>query len=185
MVSSNGWISFDTALTNPYPVPQKLPAATVPNKTIAWFWRDLDQTTSNGSSYYGPFPGGFMVRIVTQIPGGSPDTVIIAIMLYKTGAIKVSYQGLEVPETGSIGIENALGTDGLNPSYIGVGENGFTLTAGKAVVYYDLVARGTIDAYILQTLQRKQSVSAMVRLNPRAALGQLLNDTTTQLGGHA
>ena len=56
---------------------------------------------------------------------------------------------------------------------------------GKAVVYYDLVARGTIDAYILQTLQRKQSVSAMVRLNPRAALGQLLNDTTTQLGGHA
>src|SRR5207247_1294137 len=77
-----------------------------------------------------PIAGGFMVRMVTTAIGASQWGVVVRIGIYKSGVIKVVYDGLDLPETASVGIENATGTAGLNPSYLGTGQNGFVLAAG-------------------------------------------------------
>ena len=79
VVSSNGWISFDTTVTNPVPVGQALPVSFIPNAVIAFFWRDLD---APDLSQYTPFAGGGSYLIRTKPKGASGPSIALQVALY-------------------------------------------------------------------------------------------------------
>ncbi len=124
-VGSNGMIGFDTTAMNSR-VLTPLPAATTPNNIIAWYWRDLNPVDADDSANVHVYVSSDGTDCVIQFvdypiylsSGG--DVVTAEVILSDNGMIKIQYQSFAAgfdKESGTVGIEDASGTDGLEVVY--------------------------------------------------------------------
>jgi hypothetical protein len=123
-VGSNGILGFSaTGMDSRIGTP--LPYADTPNNIIAWWWDDLDVTDDDNTDAHVYFDttGGRCVIQFVDYPeyGAAPGDVITAqVILEPSGLIKIQYQSLAPgfdASTGTVGIENHDGTDGLEVVY--------------------------------------------------------------------
>jgi len=115
-VSDNGWLSFNNPGASAFQTAGQLPSPTDPDAIIAPYWTDLNvssaapgrnirHATVNAINAY---------RIqynAIQQPGGA--AVLFDVYLFADGRIKFHYLSVATPTATSIGIENALGSDGF------------------------------------------------------------------------
>jgi len=131
-ICSNGFLSFTSALTS-YSN-GALPDSAEPNNLLAFFWDDLNPSSS-GNVYYYQDTNRFIVEF-NQVPryGGSTGEITAQVIIYSNGNIIYQYQ--TVPTTTNsctIGIENSDGSVGLNVvndnAYV---ENGLAILFNQA-----------------------------------------------------
>ena len=124
-IGSNGIIGFDTTDMHRR---QKtfIPNGSTPNGFLAWLWDDLDITNGNN-------PGGRVIldtsgqRAIIQFidfpeySGNAGDVVNAEVILYPDGTVKFQYlsfaDGFD-KNSGTVGIENMAGNDGLETAYL-------------------------------------------------------------------
>ena len=120
MISSNGFVTFDTTLIGGYPVNQSIPGGAQPNNTIAPFWDDLNPE-AGGNIYYrtsGSYPTRqFIVQweAVPHSPNEGSHT--FQMILYETlNEIVFQYKNMTGiyanGNSATWGIENETGTVG-------------------------------------------------------------------------
>lgn len=171
-ISSNGWISFNTALTSSTLGNTLLPNAGVPNDIIAGMWDDLVSPTVN---YYtlGTAPNRRFVvdYFESRHFGGPTGAVQFQIVLNETSNIVqilcVSCAADPSSPSATQGIENATGTDGITVP--GRGNNGWS-------------AFGDCTAFIPTSCTFSETQDVTVNPTPNASAG---NDTSICLGGTA
>lgn len=111
-ICTNGFLSFSP--TNPTPQNMGIPEPLLPNNHLAVFWDDLNPV-GGGTIYYKAEPQNdrFIVQYdqVVRFDTSVPET--FQVILHRDGSIL--YQYADVQETGycTVGIENAVGDDGL------------------------------------------------------------------------
>jgi hypothetical protein len=121
-ISSNGFISFDTAATDGCCAGQKLPDLALPNNLIAFAWEDYSPQSGGSVSYYttGVPPNRKLVirfdSLLHYSLSGSNDPVTSRIELYETSN-NIEIHTLSMPGNPNglwfnhtEGIENATGT---------------------------------------------------------------------------
>lgn len=123
-IGSNGIIGFaaeDMGLR----VRTSLPTATTPNNIIAWLWDDLDPTDLNNTDahvYLDTTDDRFVISFVDypEYSAAAGDVITAQVILEQTGHIKLQYlsvaPGFDV-SFGTVGIENAAATDGLEIAF--------------------------------------------------------------------
>ncbi|MBN2828790.1 MAG: choice-of-anchor D domain-containing protein, partial [Candidatus Cloacimonetes bacterium] len=133
-INANGMITFGAgsgSLSN-----TALPSNGTPNNMIAWFWDDMNPSSSNytGHIYYqnGTVQGlnALIITFLDYIEYGGAATpancVQAQVILFENGNIRIQYDyvGTSLDLTSeTIGIENADGTDGLQVAYNTTGVN--------------------------------------------------------------
>lgn len=126
-VSDNGWLTFDTTITNPQPTPSTLPAITAPPLMLAAYWRDLEPFATIDPFYFEPVEGGAYFRYAAQRPG-SGALILYHMVLYDTGCFKFWYQFVDAPDTVSVGMQdNGTAGRGKNAIFLGSSPEGFDL----------------------------------------------------------
>jgi hypothetical protein len=123
-VSSNGWISFDTATPSGF-FNDPIPDASDVNNAIFPFWDDLYPAYGGNIFYLDDAANGRAIFQWNEIrhigqPGDSSYT--FQAMLYTNGEIYVNYANMDdVPfyglNTASVGVENAGGSLGMQVNY--------------------------------------------------------------------
>ena len=124
-VASNGMIGFDsTGLKSRYKKP--IPTDSLPNNMICWLWDDLNPTDSDvpEARVYMDTVGGQCVIMFHEYPeygAAAGDVINAEVILMPDGSIKIQYldfgSGFDIG-SGTIGIENNDGTDGLEVAYL-------------------------------------------------------------------
>jgi hypothetical protein len=90
-----------------------IPTAGTPNNMICWLWDDLNPNDINNTDdhvYVEASGGSFIVQFSVG------DVITMQVILYPDGTIKLQYLSIAAgfdTESGTIGIENGDGTDGL------------------------------------------------------------------------
>jgi len=158
VISSNGFLSFDpdagSDLSN-----DPIPSAGGTENLIAALWDDLDPGNGDGAPgeiYYQDMGDGrFIVQydMVPHWPDGDAELNTFEIILNQSGSILLQYSSFtddaSGPESYTVGIENADGTDGLqvafNEAYL---EDGLAvlISARPSFVTGVTPATGTIPA---------------------------------------
>jgi hypothetical protein len=116
-VSPNGYVTFspfagDTSVNAP------LPGATAPTNLIAFFWDDLDlSTTGHVYTDYDQFAGTFTLQFQNVQFKGSSSTVTCQLILKSSGEILMQYKSVAVSNACTVGIQNAAGNQGLQVAY--------------------------------------------------------------------
>ena len=111
-ICSNGWISFTstaTELTN-----YELPSTSAPANQLALFHDDLNPSSSGWVGYYND--GTRLIVEYSAVPRYSTlELYTMQLHLYPSGRIEYHYQTMQTGrlDEGTIGIQNADGTDGL------------------------------------------------------------------------
>lgn len=127
--SDNGYITFDNSATLSQPANTLLPSATAPLNSIFAFWDDLELKavpsntnikTEVRSFTYGSAPNRVhVIQWFTASPFGAPisntNFLYFAIRLFEGGSFDVvhNYGITANPLSGTIGAQNADGTDGV------------------------------------------------------------------------
>ena len=120
LVSDNGYITFETAASTSDPVNGSIPSTGGPNNAIYSFWDDLGLTNPTGivgkvrTSEYGIAPNRVhVIQWISVTPAGGSGFLSTAIRLYECGDFDIvhSYANASVL-TGTVGCENATGTNG-------------------------------------------------------------------------
>ena len=125
-ISSNGYLTFGSdasSLGN-----SELPNPESPNDLIAMYWDDLDPGDSQGGGgsiyyYYDETNDRFIVQYeaVPHFPDGNGETSTFQAILNADGSIKLQYLDMTddegTPNSHTIGIENADGSDGLQVAF--------------------------------------------------------------------
>lgn len=117
-VGSNGFLTFEEFEGNTYTNPQ-MPSSSVPNNIIAGFWDDLDGS-DRGTVYYKEEGNRFIVQFDhwPRFYGQDNQDYTFQIVLYSSGKIMLYYESLTASVmSGTVGIENYDGTDGLQIVY--------------------------------------------------------------------
>jgi hypothetical protein len=116
-VSPNGFVTFspfggDTS-TNTI-----LPGGSAPSNGIAFFWDDLDLSTS-GHVYTltDPITGTFTLEFQNVRFKSTAATVNCQLILKTTGEILMQYQSLAFSNTCTVGVQNAARTQGLTVAF--------------------------------------------------------------------
>ncbi|HTL57883.1 MAG TPA: DUF5060 domain-containing protein [Candidatus Limnocylindrales bacterium] len=116
-LSPNGFITFgpfggDTSLNLP------LPSNSAPSNCIAFFWDDLDLSTG-GHIYYAtdPIAGTFTIQFQNVPIKGAGTTVSAQLILNISGEIIMQYQTLGRSNSCTVGLQNAMRTQGLQVAY--------------------------------------------------------------------
>ncbi len=132
-ISSNGYLTFDDADSTPSDYTNDLiPTAGTPNDLIAVYWDDFDPGNGSGGGgtvYYEDLGDGrFVVQWdeVPHFPDGDGELVTFQAILNADGTMLFQYLSFiddaSEPNSGTIGIENATGTIGLeiaaNEAYV-------------------------------------------------------------------
>ena len=127
IVTENGYLTFGTAgtINEPSFTNQDLPSAAAPNDLIATYWKGTGglSTSSAGSVHYQDMGDGRFVVQFTGVPnsGNTSERNTFQTILYASGQIDFQYltvaQDTSDPNTYTIGIENATGTDALQVVY--------------------------------------------------------------------
>ncbi len=127
-VSTNGWITLNTAETITSYSNVTIPTSTAPNALVAPFWDDLVSTNIR----YQLVSGNLVVSWIGTTRSGATGTYTFQAILYPSGIIVFQYNSLGTTvNSATIGVENATGTIGslvnFNISYA---------VAGRAVRIY-------------------------------------------------
>jgi hypothetical protein len=116
-VSPNGFVTFnpfggDTS-TN-----RALPGAQAPTNMIAFFWDDLDLSTT-GHVYVDsdPFAGAFTLQFQNVRFKGSASTVTCQLILKTSGEILMQYKSMATSNACTVGLQNAAGNQGLQLAF--------------------------------------------------------------------
>jgi len=149
VVSDNGWLSFDTTVSDPAPGPVTLPSTGAPPQMIAAFWGDLEPAPIVNAYFYrsSDLAAHFRFFATHKISGQS---VTINMVLYRTGAIKVIYDSINEADVVGTGIQNdgSVGF-GLTPIFRGVSAEGFVLDNDAILLY---LPSPTLDCSSAETL---------------------------------
>ncbi|MHC4990778.1 MAG: hypothetical protein ACYTGC_07330, partial [Planctomycetota bacterium] len=128
-ISSNGYLSFGGSLTDFSNDP--IPSIVNPNNLIAPYWTDLNPS-DGGQIWYGLFDGGSRLIVewnsVAEFGTGGASTVTCQAALHQDGTIQFIYGDLVNSPAGgpgsvSIGVEDALGIEGVSIDDTQVGNN--------------------------------------------------------------
>jgi hypothetical protein len=128
-VNVNGFIVFNQGLSGGFSSNAQIPSTSSPNDMIAAWWDDL-HTGPTGSVQYDVAPNGELVIQWTGVEHGSGNqsgelaTFQIALHPSPDNQIELYYDRAtfatgSTPWTATIGVENAGGTVGLNPTGVG------------------------------------------------------------------
>ena len=116
-VSPNGFVTFspfggDTSTNT------TLPGGSAPSNGIAFFWDDLDLSTS-GHVYTltDPINGTFTLEFQNVRFKSTTATVNCQLILKTTGEILMQYQSLAFSNTCTVGVQNAARTQGLTVAF--------------------------------------------------------------------
>ncbi|MFH1686046.1 MAG: hypothetical protein ABIE70_00820, partial [bacterium] len=123
-IGSNGIVGF-SADNMGSRIRTTLPTADAPNNIIAWMWDDLDPTNANNSDVhlYLDTTGGQCVISFVNYPeynAAAGDVISAQVILDPTGHIKLQYLSIDPgfdASFGTVGIENATGSDGLEVAF--------------------------------------------------------------------
>jgi hypothetical protein len=116
-VSPNGFVSFslfggDTSVNQP------LPGLAGPTNLIAFFWDDLDLSTTGHAYTYGdPLAGTFTLQFQNVRFKGTSSTVTCQLILKTTGEILMQYKSIAVSNSCTVGVQNAAGDQGLQVAF--------------------------------------------------------------------
>jgi uncharacterized repeat protein (TIGR01451 family) len=116
-VSSNGWVSFDSASTD-Y-INRALPDPAAPRNLLAIWWDDLS-FLSGGQALYWTDGVGTLVISYLDVPlfGDSGGPYTFQVILRADGSITYQYLDMNPPlNEATIGIQNATGTEGLTIAF--------------------------------------------------------------------
>ncbi len=121
-VGANGLLSFQPitasfgAFSN-----QSIPGSGNPNAVIAPFWDDIEPASGNGLFFEADADKAvFQYDNVPHYSGSFSGTVTFQVILYADGEIKFQYKDVEgatFNQSGTVGIENLDGTDGINVAF--------------------------------------------------------------------
>ncbi len=115
-IGTNGFLSF-TGDSHDYRN-VLIPDADEPNGMLAFFWDDM-RSNQGGTIYYrsDPDSGRFIMQYenVIRYQTGTPHTM--QVILYENGDIVYQYADVTETQSTTIGLENTVGTVGLNVSY--------------------------------------------------------------------
>ncbi|MEA4883951.1 MAG: PKD domain-containing protein [Clostridia bacterium] len=119
-IASNGYLTFDSASIRGFYINGPIPDGAKPNDMIAAFWDDLDPGTAGANVfYYYDEPGRrFIVEFQSVPQWGSSSGMTFQVILRPDGTIVCQY--LDMPgdvSSATLGIENAIGDDGLQVAY--------------------------------------------------------------------
>ena len=116
-VSPNGFVTFspfggDTSTNT------MLPGGSAPSNSIAFFWDDLNLSTS-GHVYTltDPINGTFTLQFQNVVFKNTAATVNCQLILKTTGEILMQYQSLAYSNTCTVGVQNAARTQGLTVAF--------------------------------------------------------------------
>jgi len=118
IINPNGWIGFgddNTAYTNGV-----IPSTDAPRPAIFGFWDDLDPLQGGDVYYYSNEYDRLVIWFddVIHYPGQFNGTYDFQIILFSNGNIKLQYRTVSGDtNSGTIGIQNAAGDDGLQVVY--------------------------------------------------------------------
>jgi Secretion system C-terminal sorting domain len=123
-INSNGFITFSSTAISATFGPQ-LPNEILPNNIIAGYWKDLDPSNTNVTGqhlYYGNDNGDMVITFehYPEISGDVNGWITFQIILTSTGNIKVQFQNAGTSfdiNSGTVGIENSNGTEGITYRY--------------------------------------------------------------------
>jgi subtilisin family serine protease len=113
-VCSNGWLSF-TSTSTAYSH-QGIPNSAVPNNLLAAFWDDLNPASS-GTIYYQAMGSQFIVQFDAVVHYNTSTAETFQIILNADGSIIYQYHTVSDGSACSVGMENDLGTDGLQVAF--------------------------------------------------------------------
>ncbi len=114
-ICSNGFVSFTDA-ASPFSN-GALPSASAPGNMLALFWDDLNPTAGGSIQYFND--GTRLIVQYTAVPHyGSGGVFTMQLHLYPNGAVEYHYLDVGmISNTGTVGIQNAGGTDGLSTAF--------------------------------------------------------------------
>jgi hypothetical protein len=111
-ICTNGWLSFtstSSAYTN-----QAIPNSAQPNNLLAAFWDDLNAYNVGTIYYYADVMNERFIVEYDGVPhydNTNPET--FQVILNADGSILYQYKEVVLPNSCTVGTENATGTDGL------------------------------------------------------------------------
>lgn len=122
-VSTNGYLTLDTSVSEQLPRNLALPSDQKPNNIIAPFWDDLIK--GSGTIYYANGVDYFAVQWSSVSRFNSSYPLTFQVLLFNNGNILFQYEemsvGLETLSSASVGIEDGDGVDGISYLFNGVG----------------------------------------------------------------
>ncbi len=120
LVSTNGWVSFNTTYTNSYLTNAQIPSTALPNNIIAATWDDLNGNNANSHVYYQQIGNKFIIQFHNWNRYGNTGGNLNFQYVFQQNSEKIELQyatmnyGTGTLNSYTVGIENADGTDGLN-----------------------------------------------------------------------
>ena len=142
LVSANGWITFDLTESSANYTNYGIPSTSGPEDLVAAFWDDLNPGSA-GNVYFQSFADHAVVSWVGVPRYGTADAKTFQIVIRDTGLIEIQYQASGTTiNTATVGIENAIGDDGLQCQYDATTAPGWTLADSYAV---DFVPPAAMD----------------------------------------
>jgi hypothetical protein len=116
VISSNGHLMFTVPTANTMSNTQ-IPSTATPNGIICPFWDDLDGGTT-GNVYYKQESNKFIIQYSNWKKYASTNELTFQIVLYSSGKIEYFYKTMTgTSNSATVGIENHLGTVGLQVAY--------------------------------------------------------------------
>ncbi len=115
-VTSEGYLAFGSTYVTSYNDP--IPDSYSPNNYVAGFWDDFDLDIGGTVYYEEDAPNSRMIfqyDTVELYSGAGPFT--FQVILYQDGNMLIQYNTVSDVTLGTVGIENADGTDGLEINY--------------------------------------------------------------------
>jgi cysteine-rich repeat protein len=130
VVSSNGWASFDSSVSDAEYANKSIPTDSAPNSIIAPLWDDLENTTV--CTYHDTTSNTFTIQWNGHKYNNDGQVVEMQAVLHQDGTIDFIYgSGHNIPtDSATIGVENAAGDNGLEVSYNTAG----AVAAGDSLV---------------------------------------------------
>ena len=116
-VSPNGFVAFspfggDTSTNT------MLPGGSAPSNSIAFFWDDLNlSTTGHVYTLTDPINGTFTLQFQNVVFKNTAATVNCQLILKTTGEILMEYQSLAYSNTCTVGVQNAARNQGLTVAF--------------------------------------------------------------------
>lgn len=131
-IASNGYLSFDQSQLKGHFRNSPIPNSADPNDLMAVYWTDLDPEAFGDVYYYhDELNGRFIVEYDNVPEWGDEIGSTYQVILYPNGTIVYQYLSINGdPEAVTVGIEDAIGADGLQVVY-----NAAYLEDGLAVAF--------------------------------------------------
>ncbi len=122
-ICSNGWASFSQVTYGAY-LNYPIPTSSAPNNLVCPFWDDLNPSQGGDIYYYYDEANNRFIVEWKDVPHYSTGgNYTFEMILYPNGDIDLMYNDLSpgTPNSATVGIENATGTNGIQVTYNGSG----------------------------------------------------------------